>query len=388
MKDIDKIRNIIENELNENIRKIECLEDKINIIKENTFNQKFVTGIPFGLISLIIIIINISILDFNLVPIELIQPLSICIPTLMGFIGQQIVYRKKQCKQKLRKVSNAKSNKDLLSEITKYEIEKEKLINKNKILNKVCTDLESDKYPFNIYYEKYSIAEKENCQTQEDLFQKINNILIEDEEKLDKLSIKKFLQKKFRNARFRLSISDYLFSYGMIGFALPFMIYNLVGLELILNDLQLHTSFLEIISPGIIGFVVATTYGLNNRKNSISTFNSFNEKLGEDKLSLIETEDEEKKLGFELYKIMQNISKTKLYLESIKIKQEKEKMILEQNNQAETQLHKEVLYDSTNKKSDIHYEEQEMDEIKENNNISIETSEKRMKFVKNTHNNK
>ena len=91
MKDIDKIRNIIENELNENIRKIECLEDKINIIKENTFNQKFVTGIPFGLISLIIIIINISILDFNLVPIELIQPLSICIPNLMGFIGQQIV---------------------------------------------------------------------------------------------------------------------------------------------------------------------------------------------------------------------------------------------------------------------------------------------------------
>ena len=149
----DKTKEILEQEYNENVKKINDLEYKSWITRINSFDRKFELSTTFAIIPWIAIMFTTQLIaKSNIVPLELIQPLSIGVPALIGITGQQILYKKKKYKQELKEVSNAKSEKELIEENTRYDLEKAKLQDKNRTIKKTYDDLEANQ----IFLKTYS----------------------------------------------------------------------------------------------------------------------------------------------------------------------------------------------------------------------------------------
>lgn len=323
----DKTKEILEQEYNENVQKINDLEYKSWITRINSFDRKFELSTAFAMIPWIAIMFTTTLIaKSNIVPLELIQPLSIGVPALIGITGQQILYKKKKYKQELKEVSNAKSEKELIEENTRYDLEKAKLQDKNRAIKKTYDDLEANQIFLKTYSSRYIISEKEEKDIpDEDLKQKISditNILEEEQEKLEKKSVKKFLSERFWRIRDKLQRFDYIIAYGGLGFLMPYMIYNLPGIAIIAMGLPLNTSSFEMFAPGVIGLVVGSTYGLNKRKNQLSAFNKINNELGDEKLPQFRNDGDSDEYEQQLTKQIEKVSATKMQLETTKRKLE------------------------------------------------------------------
>lgn len=323
----DKTKEILEQEYNENVKKINDLEYKSWITRINSFDRKFELSTTFAIIPWIAIMFTTQLIaKSNIVPLELIQPLSIGVPALIGITGQQILYKKKKYKQELKEVSNAKSEKELIEENTRYDLEKAKLQDKNRTIKKTYDDLEANQIFLKTYSSRYIISKKEEKDIpDEDLKQKVSDIasiLEEEQEKLEKKSVKKFLSERFWRVRDKLQRFDYIIAYGGLGFIMPYMIYNLPGIAINTMGLPLNTSFFEMFAPGVIGLVVGSTYGLNKRKNQLSAFNKINNELGEEKLPQFRKDGDSDEYEQQLTKQIEKVSATKMQLETTKRKLE------------------------------------------------------------------
>lgn len=327
MKDMEVTKSKIEQEYNENIKKIYDLEYKSWITRINSFDRKLELSAAFAMIPWIIItLLTKLIAQSNIVPLELIQPLSIGVPILFGIIGQQILYKKKKYKQELKEVSNAKSEKELIEENTRYDLEKAKLQDKNRAIKKTYDDLETNQIFLKTYTSRYIINEKkEKDISDEDLKQKVSditNILEEEKENLEKNSIKKFLSEKFWRVRNKLQRFDYIITYGGLGFLIPFMLYNLPCIAINTMGISLNTSFFEIFAPGVIGLIIGSGYGINKIKNQLSALNKFNNELGDEKLPRFSKDGEIEEYEQALTEQIEKVSAIKMQLETLKSKLE------------------------------------------------------------------
>ena len=123
-----KTKKRVQDEYNKNCEKINELERNIQIIKINTFGNKMInvftfSMIPWVLISIAIIPITVK----GVIPFQVVQPISVGVPLLIG-IGVEYLFDKK-CKSKelLKKITSAKTSKEKIEEILKYQIEIDKL---------------------------------------------------------------------------------------------------------------------------------------------------------------------------------------------------------------------------------------------------------------------
>lgn len=157
MVDIGKIKEDLKKEYNDNCKKINELSYKIRLLKINKFESKLYRIYAFSILPwLLSIVFSSFAAKHNIIPLNLISPLSIGTPLLIGAVTEKILTKKSKSNELLKKFSSSKLQSKLIEEITKFEIEREKLVT----LNKICEKLYS-KFDLNDNKFKFIMSEKE-----------------------------------------------------------------------------------------------------------------------------------------------------------------------------------------------------------------------------------
>lgn len=328
IKDSKQIRKKLEEEYNENCSKIDDLNEKIRALNANDFETKANCVMGFSILPWIAsILVMPGIIKSGIIPLNLVQPLFVGIPALIGITAEELFTRKSNCRERLRKFSNSKTQKEKIEESTKYEIEKEKLRSANKILKKIYDDLLANENLINSHSISYNITEKDvDERTKEEIddsIKNINNILQKKQQEVDVATTKNVLKEKFWKVRDKFNRFSDILTFGMIG-GMMFMLYNMPIMMYLnqLENIQFQTSFLGALAPAIIGGIVCGCYGIKRRNNFTSAFKTINNELGDNAISEFNDYEKEKQIDKNLENIIRDTCAIKLQLEIEKQKLE------------------------------------------------------------------
>lgn len=297
MIDIERIKKVIEEEYDENYKKIDELSEKIRIVKVNDFESKLLCAFAFSLLAWMVgIFLAPTMLKSGVIPTSLISPLSLVVSVLIGITGETLLSKKYKHKEKLREFSSAKNQKEKIAESARYEIEKEKIISSNRVLKKVYDSLETRQKMVKTLSNEYDIVEKDSRESKEiELsIKKISKILDEKEKNIDIVTTKCVLKEKFWRVRDRFQkIFDFVVismvggTGAMILYACPIIFINGLG-----SNVVIQTSVLSPLSALGVGVLVCGGYTLKRIKDYVGAFKSVNETLGENKLSDVTNDSE------------------------------------------------------------------------------------------------
>lgn len=244
----------------------------------------------------------------------------------------------KKLKFKLNKVSGAKTQEEILLEKTKYEIEVEKLTNKNRAIEKAVESLSKEESMINNLNGNYEVMEKQMPRLEiirdiDDIDKTINH----KEEDINLLTTQNYLINRFYNVRSRIN--------GFYDHSVPSMmtsILTLASLSLPMalvgayNDFTLYhpninlVNFVltSILTPLILSITGSTLYIKNLSSKEKKVFREINSSLNENAISEKEQTDElkiEKKLNSKITELSKTILeevRTKRMLESNETKSE------------------------------------------------------------------
>ena len=317
MRNIEKTKEILEKEYNENCTNINELNEKIRTIKANDLETKLTRAFAFSMIPWVAtVLLSPAIINLGIIPINLISLLSIGVPTLIGITGEMLLTKKLKYKEKLESFSESKSQNEIIEESTRYEIEREKLRSSNKVLKKAFDNLEPEQYLFN------SLSENDSKSFEKLNIENIDEILEKNKKEIDIITTKKFLKEKFWRIRDRFQkVIDFIVIsiLGGIGFM---TLYNTPTIAINLrNSIQLQTSILGIILPLGIGGLVCGGYYLKRIKDYTYAFRNVNQELGQEALSDSEIinkiyNNDIENLDIELENLINDTCDVKLQLES------------------------------------------------------------------------
>lgn len=244
----------------------------------------------------------------------------------------------KKLKFKLNKVSGAKAQEEILLEKTKYEIEVEKLTNKNRAIEKAVESLSKEESMINNLNGNYEVMEKQMPRLEiirdiDDIDKTINH----KEEDINLLTTQNYLINRFYNVRSRIN--------GFYDHSVPSMmtsILTLASLSLPMalvgayNDFTLYHPSINpvnfvltsILTPLILSITGSTLYIKNLSSKEKKVFREINSSLNENAISEKEQTDElkiEKKLNSKITELSKTILeevRTKRMLESNETKSE------------------------------------------------------------------
>ncbi len=342
LNDLKKIRKKLEEEYNENCSKIDELDDKIRVISANNFETKVNYALAFSMIPWVVSIFFMpAMVKSGIIPLNMVQPLSVGVPALVGIIGEELLAKKLKWRERLRKFSKAKTQKEKLAEFTKYEIEKEKLISANKILKKNYDDLSANENLISSLLTNYNITEKDvDERTKEEIsdsIENINNVLHKKQQKVDTATTKSVLKEKFWKVRDKFNRFSDVLVFVMMGGMMSMVLYDMPAIYLNqLENIQIQASFLEVFAPVIIGGLVCGGYCVKRINKHISVFKTINNQLGDNAISEFRDYEKDKQLDKDLENIIKDISAVKLKLES-----EKQKLNYASEASSALQMHSE-----------------------------------------------
>lgn len=225
---------------------IKKYEGKINLLDANTLKTKLLTSIGYGeLIYLPIALLNIF---TNIIPSEIAPTLIPTVSFFGGVLTQKLLSKKYKVKERKDSFSTSKTEDEILSEKLRYEIEKEKLITKNEIIDKS-----------NLYYRCFKVNYNK---IKEDLEQdELSKTLEEKQLELDKKIENKILYEKFsvsldKNSRIIKSLFD-----TMMTFFLTLMAsFNVIVVQLLKGNLvgNFTIELIGIVLPAVVAAVTTT----------------------------------------------------------------------------------------------------------------------------------
>lgn len=220
----------------------------------------------------------------------------------------------------MRKFSKAKNQKEKIEESTRYEIEKEKLKNINKILKKNYNDLLANENLINSLSESYNITEKNiDERTKEEVannIENINNILQKKQQELDIATTKSVLIEKFWRVRNKFNIFFDVIGIGMLGALLCTLLY---GMPIVyineLENIQNSTGLFSVLAPAIIGNLVCGGYCVKRISHHTSAFKTINNELGDNTLPEFSNYEKDKQIDKDLKNAINETCAVKLKLE-------------------------------------------------------------------------
>lgn len=248
---------LMNDEIKNNLKQIKDYDNKINILDANTLNSKIWGSIGSG------IYVYFSVGLFNafthVISPEVAPSLIISTSFFGGALIRNLLSKKFHVKEKKEKISTSKTEEELLSEKIKYEIEKEKLISKNEIIDKS-----------NLYYRCFKVNYNK---IKEDLEQdELSKTLEEKQLELDKKIENKILYEKFsvsldKNSR----IMKLLFDTMMTFFLALMASFNVIVVQLLKGNLvgNFTIELIGIVLPAVVAAV--TTILLEKKQVKIDT---------------------------------------------------------------------------------------------------------------------
>ena len=352
MNSTEKTQSIIKKEYEENYQKQEELMKKKKILETTSFQNRIATSlkiaiIPWGLTMLSIPTIALS----GMIPINIIQPLAIGVPTIIGVIGEHFLHQKEN--QKLQKLFNIKTHQEQLEAKVRCKIELEKINCRNQALEKVYEHLESKQGIIQELESKYDMVEKkEELPTIQEIntdIQKLEKELKEKEEQLDRTVTKNVLKEIFWKEKEKFQKTNSLYKDSIIVMLICYIIYHLPLLFINhFNSIAIGT--LPTFLPSVIGAITYITYKIKDRSDYNVIFEKVNKELEEESIPKLQR----KKLGrhqaleimmdMELVDVLESIYTRRLELETKKRiveKQQPKKTIVYQYVPTETKRQEE-----------------------------------------------
>lgn len=319
IENIKKIKQELKQEYNKNQEKINILDEKIKTINANNFETKAMLALAFSFLSWFAFMLSISTI-IKYIPVNLIQSLITGTSILIGITVEKISIRKAKCRERLRKFSTAKKQKELIEESTRYEIEKEKIISLNKIIEKCYEKLSENEENICFLSENYTITEKDtNNKTVEEITTNIenkNNILIKQQQDINVITTKCVLANKFWRVRDKAQRFNDMFLSICFGGAGCMFTYNM---PIIRNPQLFQASSFSIYIPLVIGGLVGGIYVSKRKKTHSAIFNQLNKELKDNAISKFRDYEEDKQFEKDLENLITNVSETLLELEAQKI---------------------------------------------------------------------
>lgn len=312
----------------------------IRILNANTFENKLQfflgTSVYIYSVSLFVMLILRMPSVFGLSPFVSFPLVTIGSTLIASSILSYNAFKK--LKFKLNKVSGAKTQEEILLEKTKYEIEVEKLTNKNRAIEKAVESLSKEESMINNLNGNYEVMEKQMPRLEiirdiDDIDKTINH----KEEDINLLTTQNYLINRFYNVRSRIN--------GFYDHSMPSMmtsILTLASLSLPMalvgayNDFTLYHPSINlvnfvlasILTPLILSITGSTLYIKNLSSKEKKVFREINSSLNENAISEKEQTDElkiEKKLNSKITELSKTILeevRTKRMLESNETKSE------------------------------------------------------------------
>lgn len=327
MDNIKKTKEEIKKEYNKNCEKINELENGVKIIRANDFEDKalfvFVFSmLPWALTTIAMMPITVS----GIIPISLIQPLSVFIPVLIGISTEELFSRKCKLKEHLKSVTKSKTSKERLEEVLRFQIKIEELENQNIVLNDIYDRLVIEESQINSLANKYNISVKydtvmnlENIDTK---MKELNENLLKKQKELSILSTKNVLRETFWRTRDKFQQFSYNLMYFMLVGLASMAVYNIPVFLSQMTSVRFYSSIFEclvgLFVPFIAGTIVSGGYQFMIQKRQKEVFNKINQELGKDAISEFNFYGEDEIFDTELEKMVNEIVIIKLELETQK----------------------------------------------------------------------
>lgn len=321
MDNLNKSIRTLEDEYSKNNDLIKKLNKKLYILELNSNETKLMVAIMFYLIG---IAVEFFLLKLMIKTISLnILPLFMISPVIVGVISEKIYEQKTKMKQRLSQFTNAKTTSQKIYESTKYKIEYNKLLAKNKIIKKVYEKLINEKTIINNLNKNYEITKKNNNYNLEDTNVKIKDLeeqLNKNGEKLDNLLTNITIKNIFFNHEDKFSILTQLtvipiisLVAGMISFNFPILYFN-ETLNILPKTLAFHA-----LATGTISALLSIRYIIKNTIEHKKAKKILKEELNLKKESknIEQLEKEVEKLIEETYIIRLNLEQVKRQKEEI-----------------------------------------------------------------------
>ncbi len=313
---LEKIKKELEQEFEENEKKLEVYNERAITAENNQFNSKLELWSLFAIIAYIIL--SILAITTNIFPKLFIPGIILGGSLVSGLIGSAIIMKITKFKERLKSFSTAKNEREKLREEIKYAIEIEKTNNRNMAIKQTLDNLDS-KQVLSSFAKNYDISytDTENIKLNN---QKLEEILIQKYQELDLLSAKEVLDRKFNKffpVRDKIASSLVSGLIFLMAFAGPFIF---------VKDI-INISFLIVPITYGTGFLVSLGYILKRNRDIKQIFQNIGYNIGEDIL-------ENKQLGISYDEQIKNkikdisiistqLQENKILLESIEDNKQK-----------------------------------------------------------------
>lgn len=346
MNDLDEQKRELADEYDENRVKIDEFSEKIRTINANTFETRALSVGGLSFFSwLILFFLTPSIVKLGIIPLGLIQPLSYCIPLLIGIVGETIINKKFECKERLKVFSKSKNSRELLEESVRYEIEKEKLLNANKIIKNVYDQIEAKQSLISALAPDYDIKSKDEEEKSANVLgikvDNLNDVLETNKKNIDMLTTKCVLKNRFWRVRDKFQrVTDIALSILFGGmFTMSFV--SLPILAINTAETLIKTSLFNFTLSMLTGCLVSGIYYTRKSINHMNVFKRINKDLGNEALDNSSSDSERKRkmsesneeqIDRDLEDLIKYSTEVKLQLMN---EQQKLRKILESNDNAE-----------------------------------------------------
>ena len=292
----EKAKSRIERQLQRDYKKFYTLTKKIGDIKCNDIDVRVGTILGFGsLIWAAGMIALPAIINNGLMPLEVIQPLSVGLPIVGGLVAEESLIKVFKNKERLKKVSKAKNQQERIEHATKYEIARERLQAKIRVLENTYEEIQK-KEKISTEYGIQTTKDKTDIRSLEEINKSINsidNLIYEKLADMDESAAKVVLKKKFWRERNKYQKFFDISLAGVLGLVGGFIIYNIPLIAASVAGIPTDFSALQLFAPGIITGIASTGYFVKRNLDYTKAFKKVNrEVLGDNAIPEI-TEDNE-----------------------------------------------------------------------------------------------
>lgn len=297
MIDYEKAKSRIERQLRRDYKKYYKLTEKIGDIKCNDIDVRIGTTLGIGALLWAVGMIALpAILNNGIIPLEVIQPLSVGLPIIGGLVAEEGMIKAFKNKERLKKASSAKTQQERIEHATKFEIARERLHSKIKVLEKTYEEIQK-KEKIDSELGLQTTKDKSDIRSLDELNKSINSIddlIYEKLADMDETSAKAVLKKKFWRERDKYQKFFDIPLAGVLGFAAGFIIYNIPLIAAAAAGTPTDLSMLQLFAPGVITGVASTGYFVKRNLDYTRAFKNVNKEILGDN-AIPETIDDSKR---------------------------------------------------------------------------------------------
>jgi len=333
--EFEKSKNELEKEKEKNNELIAINDERSRMLKANSLEFKGETILFFSALAYMGFFLTTIILSNTPVA----SVISKALPGLsypitllggslaIGTIARTLLDKKFKTKERLKSFSKAKTQAEKLEEEVHYQIELEKVNNRNRVIDETINVLNSNQAMLNRISSRYDLKDKTAPQTKEEAEQnaeKLSATIKDQYDKLDILTVQKVLHNRFWKVRerFQRRLNTMVVSTVSGIFTMFFTTFPTL-IDIIPNSSLLAKLAIPLV-PFVVGTIGGSAYMLKRNRDHKKAFNNLNAKLEENALEEnLDNEydssiEEHKKIKTLIENQIRNISLIEIQLQEIK----------------------------------------------------------------------